>query len=192
MQIQQTRVKVLATSNELEQEQLIPVFHSWIRESRLGDQLLIDVADYRHVPKGPGVMLIGDQGHYSLDEMGGARGLAYARKRDSIGDAAPRVAEALRAALTACEALQNETSLGGKLGFDPAKLEIHVMSRLTAPNTAASYESFRPILVELLTQVYDGAELSVVHLDHDRQPFGVRVEVTGEHTIADLLTRIPS
>ena len=192
MQIQQTRVKVLATSNELDQEQLIPVFHDWIRESRLGDQLLIDVADYRHVSKGPGIMLIGDEGHYSLDEAGGARGLAYARKRDAIGDAAPRVAESLRAALTACEALQNETSLGGKLRFDPGKLQIHVISRLTAPNTAASYESFRPVLVELLTQVYDGAELSIEHLENARQPFGVRVEITGEHTIADLLARIPS
>jgi len=34
----------------------IPVFHRWIQEAVL-NELVIDVADYRHVPAGPGVML---------------------------------------------------------------------------------------------------------------------------------------
>ena len=29
--------------------------------------MLIDVADYRHVPAGPGVLLIGHEANYSLD-----------------------------------------------------------------------------------------------------------------------------
>ena len=42
------------------------VFHQWIRDS-VCPEMLIDVADYRHVPAGPGVMLIGHEANYSLD-----------------------------------------------------------------------------------------------------------------------------
>ena len=43
---------------------LIPVYHRWIQQNALED-LLIDVADYSHVPSGPGVMLIAHEGNYA-------------------------------------------------------------------------------------------------------------------------------
>ena len=52
---------------------LIPVYHRWIQHSAL-QGLLIDVADYSHVPAGPGVMLIAHEGNYALgDILRGAR-----------------------------------------------------------------------------------------------------------------------
>jgi len=44
---------------------LIPMYHRWIQQKALQD-LLIDVADYSHVPAGPGVMLIAHEGNYAL------------------------------------------------------------------------------------------------------------------------------
>ena len=37
--------------------EFVPVFHRWIQTQAVRDQLLIDVADYEHVPEGPGVLL---------------------------------------------------------------------------------------------------------------------------------------
>src|SRR4051812_16123636 len=39
-------------------EALIPVFHRWIKQRAL-PELTIDIANYGHVPQGPGVVLIG-------------------------------------------------------------------------------------------------------------------------------------
>ena len=39
----------------------VAVFHQWIRDG-VCPEMLIDVADYRHVPAGPGVLLIGHRG----------------------------------------------------------------------------------------------------------------------------------
>ena len=46
------------------------VFNSWIQQKRL-EGLLIDVADYLHVHHGPGIMLIGHEADYSLDNRAG-------------------------------------------------------------------------------------------------------------------------
>ena len=46
----------------------IPLFHGWIQEKIIPDHLLIDVADYSHIPDGPGIMLIAHEGHFSLDQ----------------------------------------------------------------------------------------------------------------------------
>ena len=190
MEIQQVRVKVMARSPDVTLDAVIPVFHDWIRQGRLGNQLLIDVADYRHVPNGPGVMLIGHEAHYSLDRIGGRFGLSYARKRDAIGPARPRLREALQAALDACAALEAETALDGELRFEPGKLHIHIMSRLIAPNHPETLQAIKPILADLLATVYDGADIALRHLDDPRQPFGVAVEAAGTIDLAHARERI--
>lgn len=192
MDIQQVRVKVMARDGQFEQAGLIPIFHRWIQESRLDEQLLIDVADYSHVPSGPGVMLIAHEGHYAFDSGGGRVGLAYGRKRDSIGPARPRLVEAMKAAFVASEALEQEPSLGGRLRFEPGRLEIHIMSRLVAPNTVATHEAFQPDLLDLLQGIYSSDEIAIAHQDGPKQPFGVSVEVSGAHAFRDLIARIPS
>ena len=59
----------------------IPVFHRWIQDHAV-EGLLIDVADYKHVPEGPGILLIGHEGDYSIDMAKGRPGLLYSRKRE--------------------------------------------------------------------------------------------------------------
>ncbi|MCG8424897.1 MAG: hypothetical protein MJE77_43990 [Proteobacteria bacterium] len=192
MQIQQVRVKISARQSEFDQEPLIAIFHRWIRENRLGDHLLIDVADYRHVPEGPGIMLIAHEAHLGLDEGNGQLGMMYARKRDAIGEVGPRLAEAFGVVLTACDALVKEPSIAGTLDFDVGRVEIHVMSRLVAPNTAETFDAFRPLVSEFLAALYSGADIALHHLNQPRRPFGVRAEIAGEHQINDLLTRLAS
>ena len=54
MDLQHVNVKLLVRDpEEVNLELLIPVFHSWI-QNRVCEELLLDVADYRHVPDGPG------------------------------------------------------------------------------------------------------------------------------------------
>ena len=80
MTLQHVNVKLLLQNPaDARLEPLIPVFHSWI-ETPSGDELLIDVADYTHVPAGPGIVLIGHEGNYSVDNSGNRLGVRYNRK----------------------------------------------------------------------------------------------------------------
>ncbi len=192
MDIQQLSVKISAASSKgFDQAELIPIFHRWIRERRLGeDLLLIDVADYRHVVDGPGIMIIANEAHFNLDEGDGQLGFLFGRKRDPIGPAEPRLREAFGHILLACEALAAEPSLAGRLSFDPSKLDVRIMSRLVAPNSEGTYSLFEPILKSFLGELYGTEDITCTHLAGARRPFSVRVEIAGKHDPAALRARL--
>src|SRR5579862_9605913 len=118
MQLQHVNVKLFVEDGaQAVLEPLIPVFHGWI-EHQDGDELLIDVADYTHVPAGPGVVLIGHEGNYSVDNTGNRLGVRYNRKAGLDGNNQDRLAQATRSALTAFQRLEREPRLGGKISFN--------------------------------------------------------------------------
>lgn len=191
MDIQQLSVKIFARPGDFDQAALIPILHRWIREKRLGDDiLLIDVTDYRHVVDGPGVMLIGHQINLGLDQIGRRLGLRIMRKRDDIGDARERLREGFRHALLACHALASEPALRGQLGFDAGDVELRVMSRLAAPQSPETYAAFLPVLRPFVEELYGTTDVACEHLADPRQTFGVHVRVAGTHDAGALHSRL--
>jgi hypothetical protein len=121
----------------------VPVFHRWIRDG-VCPEMLIDVADYRHVPAGPGVLLIGHEANYSLDNRENRLGLLYNRKAPLDGDLQSRLEQAHGAALEACGRLEREAPFAGKLKFDRNAIEVFINDRLLAPNNADTWQALRP------------------------------------------------
>src|ERR1700721_549142 len=104
--IQHVRVKIFAAHPAaIDFADAISVFHRWIQD-RVCPEMLIDVADYRHVPAGPGVMLIGYEANYSLDNRENRLGLLYNRKASLNGTFRERLNQAYWSALRACERLE--------------------------------------------------------------------------------------
>jgi hypothetical protein len=187
MQLQHVNVKLLLQNSEgLSLEPLIPVFHSWI-ENQNGDELLIDVADYTHVPAGPGVVLIGHEGNYSVDNTDVRLGVRYNRKAELNGGNQNVLAQATRAALTACQRLESEPRLEGKFRFNGKEIEIFINDRLIAPNSAASRESIDPDFQLFSQKLFKGKEYSI---DYDMDPrtlFTAKVKASQPYTVAQLL-----
>jgi hypothetical protein len=123
----------------------IPVFHRWIQQ-RLFDEMLIDVADYRHVPGGPGVILVGHDAIRSLDQGPPGLGLRYSRRTAIEGCTAAKLEQALEAALATCDQLETEPEFAGKLCFDRTNLEVRVNDRLLVPNTDQTWAALEPEL----------------------------------------------
>jgi len=144
--VQHINVKIFVDkSSEFRLDDTIRVFHRWIRDS-IRPELLIDVADYQHVPAGPGVLLIGHEANYSLDNRENRIGLLYNRKSELDGTFESRVRQAHRSALEACELLEKEPEFEGKLHFDRKTLEVFVNDRLLAPNTDGTWQVLQPEL----------------------------------------------
>jgi hypothetical protein len=142
--IQHVNVKVFAKA-PVDLRLALTVFHRWIQEGAC-EELLIDVADYSHVPAGPGVILIGHEANYSLDNRANRLGLLYNRKAPLGRSDEENVAQAIRAALTACRKLEGELEFEGKLIFDTGELEITINDRMLAPNTDEAFASLRPAI----------------------------------------------
>jgi hypothetical protein len=142
-EFQHINVKIFAREGSaVDWPALIPVFHRWIREQSF-PELLIDVADYAHVPAGPGVMVIGHEAHYSVDNRQNRLGLLYNRLSAFDGSTGDRLAQAYDGALAAAKKLELEPELAGSLRFDERDFEIWVNDRLLAPNTPAVNAEFK-------------------------------------------------
>ena len=191
MQLQHVNVKLLVQNpGEVSLEPLIPVFHSWIENRAAHDELLIDVADYTHVPAGPGVVLIGHEGNYSVDNTDNRLGVRYNRKAALDCSNQECLTQAARAALTACQRLEAEPRLGGKFRFNGQDIEIFINDRLVAPNSGATLEAFDSDFRLFSQKLFRGKEYSISYGTNPRSLFTAFVKAAHPLSVAELLEAI--
>ncbi len=167
----------------------IPLFHRWIQTAAV-EGLLIDVADYSHVPDGPGIMLIAHEGHYAIDSTGGRVGLLYDRKRHLDGDPAAGLGAACRVALRACQQLESAEELKGSMRFPGDELQIIANDRLAAPNTDQTMAAFQPLLRPLLGTLYGDGKWEISRPEDRRERFSVTVKAAAPVAVSTLLERL--
>lgn len=185
MTLQHVNIKIMASKADIDLTDAIAVFHHWIQQS-VRPELLIDVADYRHVPDGPGVMLIGHQADYSLDEAEGRLGVLYNRKSGDAVDTQTALRQAFESAVAAAKALEAEPVFNGKLIFDAGDLEVIVNDRIVAPNNAATWEAIGPEIEKFFGAIYKGASFALEHRGEARERFRVGVKTSAPVAIPSL------
>jgi len=164
----------------------IPIFHRWIQENALGE-MLIDVADYRHVPEGPGVVLVGHDAFYSLDSAGGRLGLLYNRRTEMNGTTGDKLRSALSAAAKACLKLEQEPELEGKLRFGGDECEISVNDRLLAPNNDATWEGLKPDLARVLDSLWGAGAYELRRTGEARELLTAIAKASDEQALGKLV-----
>ena len=189
MNLQHINVKIYVEDDSaVDLSRFIDVFHSWIKQQLL-DELLIDVADYRHVPAGPGVILIGHEADYAMDNKGGRLGLLYNRKAPLDGSNADRFGQALSSAAKACQMLENEFKDNGVLTFSRQEFQLFVNDRAIAPNTAETLQNCQDEIASFLTATIGHNQFNLEHHSNPRQRFGVEVKVTEAFELAAISSR---
>jgi hypothetical protein len=168
MSLQRVAVSIPLADSRVDPEAYVPVFHDWIRRAAVHG-VLIDVARYGHVHHGPGIMLVGHEGDYSLDFAAGRHAIRYTLKRDNDGTPAELVSRALDRVRAAVALLVTE------LGVEPIddEIDVQVFDRLTYPNTPDSLAVLDPMIREV---VGGGESLELTRRSEDpRAPLAVAV-----------------
>lgn len=162
--------------------QTVTVFQWWI-QSHTVEGLLIDVTDYKHVPNGPGVILIGHEGDYSLDQKSGQTGLLYTLKRDeTTSDFASQLTVSLRRALEAVRRLGKDRTLK-KPQFETTQFELRILDRLQAPNTSEGLALVQNAVEEVLhTLGLELAGLEATSLTNARDVLTLKVSLAVDLT----------
>lgn len=170
----------------LKPEDILPIFQRWIQEHRI-DGMLIDVIDYKHVPDGPGIVLIADEADIAYDLADGEIGLHVIRKRDLP----PALSEALRlvisSALAAARALEAEAP--GDIVFDFSAAKISFLDRMNYRNEAAVFKESRQVLTDLLSDIFDAPVTVSRFYDDPRAVFAIRCALDGGDFSADALAQ---
>jgi hypothetical protein len=154
--------------------ELVPVFHNFIQTHAIPDHLLIDVADYAHVPNGPGTVLVAHEGNSHLDLGEGRPGVMYIRKQPLAGDLRERIRQTLRYTLEVATRLENHKSLAGRVKFDTQELIFRINDRLNGPNKQETFDAIRPILEDVLSEAYPIATISLEYTASPAELFEVR------------------
>lgn len=176
MELQHVNVKIFVDGDlPVDPEQFINVFHSWTAEQSR-EELLIDVADYRHVPAGPGVVLVGHEADYAMDHAGRRWGLLYNRKVTTDGSNEDRFAQAFRAAASACLRLEDELP---RLKFNRQEFQLLINDRALAPNVPETFEACRGEIASFLRTLLGHGDAVLTAEPDPRRRFGVMVQ-TGQ------------
>ena len=163
----------------------IPLFHRLMQQA-LVEGLLVDVADYRHVPQGPGVLLVGHDVDYGVDESG----FVTTRKRQEGVSAGDQLRDTLRMALGALGAIEADGALDAR--FDPGRLRVSVMDRLHAPNTEDGAAAVEALLAPVFAEVF-GGEVTVTrgNTGDPRAPVALDLAIP-DIDVAAVLAKLPT
>ena len=186
MNLQHVNVKLyLENPESVNLADYAAIFNNWIQQQRL-EELLIDVADYLHVHNGPGIMLIGHEADYSLDNRLGRLGLLYNRKEQLDCTNQEKLVQAARAALIAAQILEKENGLK----FNGSELQIIINDRLLVPNSEETFAALESDIKSFFDQLYDGAEYSLSHSRDPRERFSVDAKTESEFDVETLLKNL--
>ena len=167
MNIERFCVKFFARpETSLDDTVFIEIFHEWIRLKTLPG-ILLDVADYRHVPDGPGIMLITHEINFAMDYSEGRFGLLAQQKLSQGVTQQERIVDLVRATVTFGALLESDPRIAGQLSLEGGAFHFLSNDRLTLPNTAEGFAAIRPDLEAAAAVIYPGQTVSVARLDND-------------------------
>ncbi len=168
---------------DFDEASLIGVFQAWIREEKI-EGTPIDVVDYRHVPDGPGIMLMTYEINYMMEHQGGY-GL-YAQRRWGKDEAQP-LPEAIADLIVS--SAKFGTLLAAETGVTLKGEEFHYIcnDRLNAPNTDAAFAEIKPELEAALKKLYGGTGFSIERVQNNpKERLTLAVKAEKPVAIADL------
>jgi len=183
MELQHVNVKIFVDGDlTVDLDRFIEVFHRWVAEQSM-DEMMIDVADYSHVPAGPGVLLVGLESDYAMDNRGNRFGLLYNRKGALDGSNDQRIRHSLGHAAKTCLLLESEFD---GLKFSRSQFELFINDRAVAPNNDATRESCEPVLTACFRDIFGDNQFSMEFSHDPRSRFGAVVSLSNPVDLAEL------
>ena len=183
MELQKFGVKLfLETNGSHSSKEFIPVFHTWIQEKVVEDHLLIDVADYSHIPDGPGVMLIAHEGHFSLDQEKCQPGIMYMRRAKMGGDFKERFNQVLSTTIKAANQLRNN-DITNNVDFISNLFRFIANDRLYAENTIDNQNLYKEEIQKLLDQIYPDSIVEYENMSGEKERLAFTIRLSDEINI---------
>ena len=159
MELQKFGVKLfIEVHGSYSYKEFIPVFHTWIQDKLVEDHLLIDVADYSHIPDGPGVMLIAHEGYFSLDQEKHKPGIMYMRKTNMEGNFKDRFSKVLLITTEAVKRIRNN-DITNDVDFISNSFRFIANDRLYAENTRYNQNFYKKEIQKAINNKYPDSKV---------------------------------
>ncbi len=185
MDLQKFGVKLFFNTNgSFDSKDFIPVFHNWIQDKIVDDHLLIDVADYSHIPDGPGVMLVAHEGNFSLDQESQQPGIMYMRKTEIAGSFKERFNSVLLTVIKAANRL-SDNDVSKQVEFKPNSFRFIANDRLYAENTADNQDLYKQKIHKALDGKYPGRQFEFGNVSDENERLAFTVNFSNDIDILE-------
>ena len=178
MELQKFGIKLFLDANgSYFSKDFIPVFHSWIQDKIVADNLVIDVADYSHIPDGPGIMLIAHEGHFSLDQENLKPGIMYMRKTELEGSFKVRFKKVLSTVIEAADRLHNN-NINKEINFINNSFRFIANDRLYAENTIENQALCKNNIKKILNEIYPDSNIEFDDVSNNKERLAFTVQLS--------------
>ncbi len=188
MDLSRINLKFFLDEWEVLPEEIFRIFNTWI--STTTDEVLVDVADYSHVHAGPITLLVGHEANYCIDNTDEKIGLLYTRKQPLDGGMSDRFRRVFTAALRACQRLEQEPELKGKVEFRGGEVLLVANDRLHAPGTQETQNALKADLEGFLQALYGGTEFALESTPVPAPRPAIRIKSSTEFDVTTLLKNL--
>ena len=165
---------LIQNAEDVDLKQFVPIFQRWIQQHTV-EGMLIDVADYKHVPNGPGVILISHEGDYALSMTNGQPGVSYTYKQIAEDTLEGVLSTAFRRVTQAVNALADESL---NLDVDTSSVQVTFVDRLNFPSGGDLLEDVSVSVQSAVDSFYGGGAFTVIQTD-PRLPLTLQVTAEG-------------
>lgn len=187
--LQRIDVKILADApSELNLDPFLAIFGRW-RHDADHPADWVDLADFAHMLRGPGVMIVGKQGNFSVNLHDPGLGLLYVGKKDYEGPNDGRILEAFRRHLTLATALVAEPEYPTAWKIQTGSWELSINDRLNFPNTAETDEILRPSIESAMDVLFGAGRYALTRDTDPQRRYGCSVRAEGAGDLDELLQK---
>jgi hypothetical protein len=113
----------------------------------------VDLADYAHMPRGPGIVLIGKRCNFGFDLGSAAPGILYCSKKGLEGELEARLESIFERCFALTSRLTAEPEFPRGVRLRTGALELTFNDRLETPNAGSISEVLEPPVAAVLDRI---------------------------------------
>ena len=188
--LQRIQIKILADAPPgLNLAPFLEIFGRW-RHEKDDPALWVDLADYAHMSRGPGVVLIGHRISIGFDTDAPQPGIVFAARKGMSGSNGEKISAAFRWCLELAKRLTAEKEFPANVRLRTGEVELRFTDRLATPNTASTDAELRPVVTHALDALFGPGAYTLSPEQDPAECYGFRVWASKPKTLDSLLGRI--
>ena len=172
--LQRIQIKIAADSPAgLSLDPFLVIFGRWRKEKHPADW--VDLADYAHLPRGPGIVLIGHRCSVAFDLADPGPGILYTARKGLTGSHAERLGAAFEWCFEFAKRLAAEPEFPKDVRLRADSLELRFNDRLETPDTPATDAELRPAIEQVLNKLFGAGGYGLGRLNDAGNVYGFLV-----------------
>lgn len=190
MDLQRIQIKIATDAPaNINLDPFLEIFARWRMEKDHPAEW-VDLADYAHMSRGPGIVLVGHRCNISFDLTNPGPGILYFAKKGLSGSLAERIAAAFHDCFELTSRLLAEKEFPANVHLRTDAIEIRLADRLQAPNNAATDQEVRPALRQVLDVLLGPSQYELTRQSDSGEAYGFSIQSKAPAPLDLLLERV--